>query len=42
MKKQLIKLSLKTDKIVSLSKSRAQQIIGAAKPAVTGSLCNQC
>ncbi|MFN8354465.1 MAG: class I lanthipeptide [Spirosomataceae bacterium] len=33
MKKQLIKLSLKTDKIVSLSKASAQQVAGGAKKA---------
>lgn len=32
MKKQISKLSLKTDKIVNLSKNDAQAIVGGAKP----------
>ena len=32
MKKQISKLSLKTDKIVSLSKTDAQCVVGGAKP----------
>ncbi len=39
MKKQVNKLTVKTDKIVSLSKSQAQNVVGAL-PARTFS-CNQ-
>ncbi|CCH51157.1 hypothetical protein BN8_00070 [Fibrisoma limi BUZ 3] len=35
MKKQIAKLSVKTDKIVSLSKQDAQQVIGALAPPAT-------
>ena len=33
MKKQLNKLTIKTDKIVSLSAKKAQQIVGGFNPA---------
>ncbi|MFN8354473.1 MAG: class I lanthipeptide [Spirosomataceae bacterium] len=36
MKKQFSKLSLKTDKIVSLSKNDAQAIIGGMPPQTKG------
>jgi hypothetical protein len=32
MKKQISKISLKTDKIVSLSKTDSQGVVGGAKP----------
>lgn len=32
MKKQIVKLSLRTDKIVSLSKNDAQGVVGGMKP----------
>lgn len=38
MKKNFSKITLKTDKIVSLSKSQAQGILAGAKPQ-TGATC---
>ncbi|WP_221622034.1 class I lanthipeptide [Larkinella knui] len=38
MKKQLSKLSLKTDKIISLSKNQAQNVLGG-KPKETRTAC---
>lgn len=38
MKKNFSKITLKTDKIVSLSKSQAQGILAGAKP-ITGKTC---
>ncbi|WP_185716273.1 class I lanthipeptide [Larkinella knui] len=36
MKKQLSKITLKTDKIISLSKSQASNVIGGQKPTAFG------
>lgn len=42
MKKQIVKLSLKTDKIVNLSKGQAQAILGAKPPEVPWSYARTC
>ncbi|MFN8354483.1 MAG: class I lanthipeptide [Spirosomataceae bacterium] len=42
MKKQISKLSLKTDKVVSLSKLEATAIVGGAKPQTKWSNCATC
>ncbi|MFN8354474.1 MAG: class I lanthipeptide [Spirosomataceae bacterium] len=43
MKKNLSKLALKTDKIVSLSKNQVQQVVGGGRAiAPTISSCSSC
>ena len=42
MKKNVTKLNLKTDKIVSLSKTDAQAIIGGAKSGKTAAVLSVC
>ncbi|WP_205880581.1 class I lanthipeptide [Larkinella terrae] len=42
MKKQVSKITLKTDKIVSLSKIQAQQVAGGARPTASNCTTKIC